>query len=167
MKPKLHQVTPENASGELRILPNALGQGVLLEWLGQAPITFHRAYVGIAGGVLPALWLSRAMERVAKAHAAEFEANGDLVFAMSAQECEIATGITRAQQVSCRRTLIAQGLISEHAEQRKTILYRLHLNRIARKLMAQSAPLAEKLASYAPLPALPDSPPVTAWARKA
>ena len=38
--------------GELRRLPNVLGQAALLEWLGQAPISFNRAYVGLAGGVL-------------------------------------------------------------------------------------------------------------------
>ena len=104
-------------SGELRRLPNALGQAALLEWLGQSPIAFHRVYVDLTGGVLPALWLSSAMDRVAKANASSFEVNGDYVFAMSAQECETATGITRAQQATCRKQLVEMGLISEQAEQ--------------------------------------------------
>ena len=144
-------------SGELRRLPNALGQAALLEWLGQSPIAFHRVYVDLTGGVLPALWLSSAMDRVAKANASSFEVNGDYVFAMSAQECETATGITRAQQATCRKQLVEMGLISEQAEQRKTIVYRLHLDRIARSLLSQAAPLAEYLQVYEPLPELPAS----------
>ena len=144
-------------SGELRRLPNALGQAALLEWLGQSPSAFHRVYVDLTGGVLPALWLSSAMDRVAKANASSFEVNGDYVFAMSAQECETATGITRAQQATCRKQLVEMGLISEQAEQRKTIVYRLHLDRIARSLLSQAAPLAEHLQVYEPLPELPAS----------
>lgn len=150
------------ASGELRRLPNALGQAALLEWLGQSPISFNRAYVGIAGGVLPALWLSAAMERVAQAKAGEFEPNGDFVFAMSTQECETATGLIRSQQLRCRRDLIGAQLLSEQAKPGAAMLYRLHLERVARALMAQSAPLAERLASYEPLPELPPD-----WARQA
>ena len=63
-------------------LPNLLGQAAMLQWLGQPPIAFQRAYVDIAGGVLPALWLSSAMNRVARASASDFESNGDYVFAM-------------------------------------------------------------------------------------
>ena len=126
-------------------LPNLLGQAAMLQWLGQPPIAFQRAYVDIAGGVLPALWLSSAMNRVARASASDFESNGDYVFAMSAAACEAETGISRAQQVSCRRQLIRQGLLSEQAMQRKTTVYRLHLNQIARQLLEQAGPLAERL----------------------
>ena len=143
--------------GEVRRLPNALGQAALLEWLGQAPISFHRVYVDLAGGVLPALWLSSAMDRVAKAHTSAFDANGDYVFSMSSHECHAATGITRAQQASCRRHLIQQGLLSEQSTQRKTTVYRLHLDRIVRRLISQSAPLADRLQTYEPLPELPRS----------
>ena len=144
-------------NGQIRRMPNVLGQAALLEWLGQAPIAFHRVYVDLTGGVLPALWLSSAMDRVARAHATSFEVNGDFVFAMSAHECEAVTGISRSQQVSCRKTLVKLGLISEHAEQRKTTVYRLHLDRIARGLLTQAAPLAEQLQKYEPLPELPAS----------
>ena len=98
--------------GELRRLPNVLGQAALLEWLGQAPISFNRAYVGLAGGVLQALWLSAAMERVSNAKAHEFEVNGDFVFSISEAECEAAIGLIRSQQHKCRRDLVASGLIS-------------------------------------------------------
>lgn len=53
--------------------------------------------------------------------------------------------------------LVKLGLISEHAEQRKTTVYRLHLDRIARGLLTQAAPLAEQLQKYEPLPELPAS----------
>ena len=38
-------------NGHIRRLPNVLGQAALLEWLGQAPIAFHRVYVDLTGGV--------------------------------------------------------------------------------------------------------------------
>lgn len=147
---------------ELRRLPNVLGQAALLEWLGQAPISFNRAYVGMAGGVLPALWLSAAMERVAKAQAHEFEANGDFVFAMSETECEAAIGLIRSQQHKCRRELATAGLISVNSQPGAPAVYRLHLDCLARKLLAQSAPLAAHLATYESLPELP-----AAWERQA
>lgn len=142
----------EARDSSVRRLPSALGQAALLEWLGQPAIAFHRVYVDIAGGVLPALWLSHAMNRVATAHALAFEPNGDFVFTMSASECEDATGITRAQQAGCRKQLIRQGLMLEQAEQRRATVYRLHLDRIARCLLAQAAPLAERLQAYPVLP---------------
>ena len=140
---------------EVRRLPNVLGHAALLEWLGQEPVSFQRCFVDITGGVLPALWLSHAMRHVSRARAGEFEANGDFRFAMSSSECEAATGLTRAQQAGCRRSLINQGLMSEQAEKRKTIVYRMHLEHIARALMVQAAPLADQLATYEPLPELP------------
>ncbi len=151
---------------EVRRLPNVLGHAALLEWLGQEPVSFQRCFVDITGGVLPALWLSHAMRHVSRARAGEFEANGDFCFAMSASECEVATGLTRAQQAGCRRALINQGLMSEQAEKRKTIVYRMHLEYIARALMVQAAPLADQLATYEPLPELPTTW-VAASARRA
>ena len=111
--PHLEDQLAHLEAGRLRRLPNALGQAALLEWLGQSPIAFHRVYVDLTGGVLPALWLSHAMDRVSRANAASFEPNGDFVFAMSAHECELATGITRAQQTSCRKQLVELGLLSQ------------------------------------------------------
>lgn len=157
-----HELSPPAAGGtvaDIRRLPNVLGHAALLEWLGQEPVSFQRCFVEIAGGVLPALWLSHAMRHVSRARAGEFEPNGDFRFAMSSSECEAATGLTRAQQAGCRRSLINQGLMSEQAEKRKTIVYRMHLEHIARALMVQAAPLADQLVTYEPLPELP-----TAWA---
>ncbi|WP_284402109.1 hypothetical protein [Acidovorax sp. SUPP2825] len=121
-----------------------LGQAVLLDWLGQAPISFHRAYVDIAGGVVPALWLSSAMARMVHAPRESFQGD-NFVFAMSAQECEQETGISRGQQETCRRQLIAAGLVSEQSGQRKPIVYSLHLDAIARALIEQAEPLAQML----------------------
>ncbi|GKT19578.1 hypothetical protein AVHY2522_23005 [Acidovorax sp. SUPP2522] len=133
-----------------------LGQAVLLDWLGQAPISFHRAYVDIAGGVVPALWLSSAMARMVHAPRESFQ--GDtFVFAMSAQECEQETGISRGQQETCRRQLIAAGLVSEQSGQRKPIVYRLHLDAIARALIEQAEPLAQMLHLLQPQDAAMDS----------
>ena len=152
---ELASTTEGRTLAEVRRLPNVLGHAALLEWLGQETVSFQRCFVDIAGGVLPALWLSHAMRHVSRARAGEFEPNGDFRFAMSSSECEAATGLTRAQQAGCRRSLINQGLMSEQAEKRKTIVYRMHLEHIARALMVQAAPLADQLATYEPLPELP------------
>lgn len=133
-----------------------LGQAVLLDWLGQAPISFHRAYVDIAGGVVPALWLSSAMARMVHAPRESFQ--GDtFVFAMSGHDCEQETGISRGQQETCRRQLIAAGLVSEQSGQRKPIVYRLHLDAIARALIEQAEPLAQMLHLLQPQDAAMDS----------
>ena len=147
--PASERATAQPAPGAtVRRLPNILGQAALLEWLGQEPVTFHRIYVDIAGGVLPALWLSIAMDRVSKARPTEFTPDGDYYFFMSATECEQVTGLTRSQQASCRKHLVAHGLLSEDTTTHRRAAYTLHLKAVAQALLRQSAPLAERIAGY-------------------
>lgn len=121
-----------------------LAQATLLNWLGQSPITFHRIYVDITGSVVSGLWLSHALNMASRAAPKEFEGN-DFVFGMSARDCEIATGITRGQQASCRRALAELGLLSETGGQRRAPTYRLHMDQVADRLMCESRTLANAL----------------------
>lgn len=121
-----------------------LAQATLLNWLGQAPITFQRIYVDITGSVVSGLWLSYALALAARAPARDFEGD-DYVFTMSSRDCEAATGITRGQQVKCRKALADIGLLSEEGGQRKAPTYRLHMAEIAARMMRESEDLAVAL----------------------
>lgn len=133
-----------NEQDNLVILPSMIGQAALLEWLGQPPISFHRVYVDIAGGVLPALWLSCAMEKLAQAQREDFAENGDFLFSITEDEMELESGLTFRQQSSCRRQLVSKGLLSTESSQDKS-QHRLRLNQLARKLIDQSESLARNL----------------------
>lgn len=134
-------------SDEQSSVPAAcLTQAALLNWLGQTPISFHRVYVDMTGSVVAGLWLSHALAKVARAPAHKFKGN-DFVFVMSARECEMATGITRAQQVRCRQRLSHLGLLNEEGSKRKTPTFRLHMDAVAQRMLQVSASLAEAIAA--------------------
>ncbi|MFP5474171.1 MAG: hypothetical protein ACLGJD_11040 [Gammaproteobacteria bacterium] len=122
-------------------------QARMLAMLGSDTISFNRAYVEITGNVLAALWLSYVIEQKA-----EFVRSGrahtdgyDFTFAMTGQECEAATGISRAQQATCRRALQEAGLISEIGTRGRTVTYTLHLAQLRRRLDEVAAPLLAAL----------------------
>lgn len=115
-------------------------QSMLLDWFGQAPITIHRPFVDITGSVLAALWLSHALNRPVAAGSTSAE----VVIEMTAAECEAATGITRAQQQTCRRILAEKGIAIEERAGR-SIRYRIYTQRILALLQRQAMPLAEAM----------------------
>lgn len=118
-----------------------LSQATVLNWLGQAPISFHRIYADVAGGIVPGLYLSHLLNRVSHALPTEFDGN-DYVFVMPFTECETVTSITRNQQISCRKSLIDAGLLSEHIPYKKNT-YRLHMQAVAEAMARASNYLAE------------------------
>lgn len=123
-----------------------LQQAMMLDWLGQPPLSFHRVFVNITGNVLAALWLSHALDRRGEAgNFGEPPLQGDFIFQMTAAQCEEETGITRAQQITCRRVLADKGLLSEQGSQGKTLRYRIHKARLLQCLLEQAAPLAQVL----------------------
>ncbi|QIL73098.1 hypothetical protein G7048_23730 [Diaphorobacter sp. HDW4B] len=128
-----------------------LGQATILNWLGQSPISFHRIYVDITGSVVVGLWLSHVLALAANADSRAFDGD-DFVFTMSARDCEAATGITRAQQVSCRTRLAELGFLTEAGGQRKTPTYRLHMALVARHLLKTSEPLASAMSDRQAFP---------------
>ena len=118
-----------------------LSQATLLNWRGQAPISFHRIYADVAGVIVPGLYLSHLLNRVSHAMPSEFDGN-DYVFVMPFTECETVTSITRNQQVTCRKSLIDAGLLSEHVPYKKNT-YRLHMQAVAEAMTKVSNYLAE------------------------
>ena len=113
---------------------------LMLDVLGQPPVMFHRAYVGIAGGIAGALWLSFAMGRRAQAVAALQEADQAAVepvwFSFSREDCEEGTGLTRHQQDSARRELRQIGVVLER--RRSTTEVAIDTRRLGQLLMAQT-----------------------------
>lgn len=144
-------------SGHSSVPAACLTQAALLNWLGQTPISFHRVYVDMTGSVVAGLWLSHALAKAARAQAHEFEGN-DFVFAMSARECELATGITRAQQVNCRQSLSRLGLLDEEGGKRKTPTFRLHMDAVAQRMLHASEPLAQTIAANTSAVSTPSAP---------
>ncbi len=123
---------------------NDMLSAMLLEWVGQAPVTIHRAFIDLTGNVLCALWLTYALE---KANAWEHGAskNGMVAIDMTSAECERDTGISRAQQQTCRKVLVQMEILSEVGGQGRAIQYTLDTHRLLDLLMRQAQPLADAL----------------------
>lgn len=123
---------------------NEMLSAMLLEWVGQAPVTIHRAFIDLTGNVLCALWLTYALEK-AKAWEHGASKNGMVAIDMTSAECERDTGITRAQQQTCRKVLVQMQILSEVGGQGKAIQYTLDTHRLLDLLMQQAQPLADAL----------------------
>ena len=113
---------------------------LMLDILGQQPVMFHRAYVGIAGTIPGALWLSFAMGRRAQAVSALQDADKPTIepiwFSYSREDCEEGTGLTRHQQDSARRELRQIGVVLER--RRSTTEVAIDTRRLGQLLMAQT-----------------------------
>ncbi len=120
---------------------NYLQSAMLLDLVGQAPITINRAFVDLTGNVLAALWLSYAVEK-----GLDRDNGPTFVLELSASDVEKDTGITRPQQQTCRRTLAAMGLLTEEGGKGRTLKYRVHLDRLMEQLQLQAQPLAAAMA---------------------
>ena len=59
---RLHAANQQDGSAAAGDMSQTLREASLLELLGRRPVIFHRVYVDIAGGVLPAIWLGHALE---------------------------------------------------------------------------------------------------------
>lgn len=120
----------------------ALNQALLLEMLGTKPLSIHRIYVKITGGVLPALWLSNAVRR---ANAEAVTDSRQFRFTMSARECEEETGLTRSQQNTCRKRLTELRLLTEERGPGRLSCYWLQLGELRRQTLEQVRPLAASI----------------------
>ena len=120
--------------------PIDMDQALMLDVLGQAPVMFHRAYVGIAGSITGALWLSFAMARRAQAVAAippdSPDTDGPVWFSFSRDECEEGTGLTRHQQDTARRDLRQIGIVLER--RKSTTEVAIHTGKLGQLLMTQT-----------------------------
>lgn len=119
---------------------NHIQSAMMLEWLGQAPITIHRAFIDLTGNVLAALWLSYALER-----SPGKEESGSVLIEMTSAECQKDTGITRAQQQTCRKTLADLGILTEEGDKGRALQYRINTQRLMDLLVKQVQPLTEAL----------------------
>jgi len=137
-------VDPASANAVLPSSDDALWEEArLLHWFGQETIAFNRGYVGLTGNVLSALWLSYVLDRLpALVRAGRATADDDAYrFSMSGLECEQATGITRAQQSTCRRQLVDAGLLTEDGTRGRTVSYTIRLDHLRKKMTEQAEPL--------------------------
>lgn len=119
---------------------NHLHSAMMLEWLGQAPVIIHRAFIDLTGNVLAALWLSYALDR-----APSREDCGSVLIEMTAAECQKDTGITRAQQQTCRKALADLGILSEEGHRGRALQYRINTQRLMDLLIQQVQPLTDAL----------------------
>lgn len=117
-----------------------LKSAMLLDWIGQAPITINRAFVDLTGNVVTALWLSHAVDK-----ALQVQGESSVLVEFSSAAVERDTGITRAQQQTCRKALIAMGLVTEVGGQGRAHKFRIHIDRLMEQLQRQAQPLADAL----------------------
>jgi hypothetical protein len=120
---------PQAVSAQRTITP-----GVLLE-LYDEPVSFHRAFVEMGGGVTAALFLSCACQAAADL---PDESEGWMRLTM-AQWAE-ATCLTRSEQESARRHLRERGLIEERRVGMPARLeIRVDVVRLVERLQAQAS----------------------------
>lgn len=126
-----------------------LGQAMLLDVMGQAPVTFHRVYVDITGNVLTALWLSYAVQKLTQAEMAgqqPVDEHGEFVFSASEHEYEQETALTKAQQALARNALKRQGLLTDTRRSRQQVMvYRLNVAVLIDRLLASAQRTARAL----------------------
>lgn len=117
-----------------------LSSALLLDSIGQEPITINRAFVDLTGSVLSALWLTYALERPRTTETEDF-----FEILMPSSCCTKDTGITRAQQQTCRKSLMDLGILHEDAGQGRVITYRISKKRLMELMQQQAMPLARAL----------------------
>lgn len=117
-----------------------LKSAMLLDWIGQAPVTINRAFIDLTGNVVIALWLSHAVDK-----ALQEPGESSVLIEMSSAAVEKDTGITRAQQQTCRKALVAMGLVTEEGGQGRAPKFRIHMDRLMEQLQRQAQPLADAL----------------------
>ena len=114
---------------------------LMLDLLGQRPVTFHRSYVGVAGGIAGAVWLSYAMARHAEAVAWLEQAHQPVIepvwFSLRCDSCEEATGMTWPEQDAVRLDLHRRGLVLEQPAA-ATHQLAIDTRRLSQLLMAQT-----------------------------
>lgn len=147
----------------LRMGDSSLTQAVLLDWLGQQPIAFHRIYVDISGSVTAAVWLSMVLSHMASGPSDQINAQGIHSFTLARTQCEAETGLTEAEQRKAHRQLVKAGILSVsypnknkvHPNRTPSPSFQLDLRKLTALLLTRSEGLADMLrASAASTPAL-------------
>ena len=153
--PSLPQVgtrAPIHGSEAAALAETTLTQAVVLDWLGQQPIAFHRIYVDITGSVTAAVWLSFALSRISSVSPDELHVDADGIyrFALSSTQCEAETGLTDAEQRRARESLAKSKVLKVNSPKRgqrpvgasSLSSYALDLRELTALLLARSKGLA-------------------------
>lgn len=148
----------EGGLNEELVADSSLTQAVLLDWLGQQPIAFHRIYVDISGSVTAAVWLSLVLSRMSSNGAGDdIDASGIHRFTLPRTQCEAETGLTDAEQRKAHRQLVKAGVLSVsypsknkvHPNTTPSPSFELDLRKLTALLLARSEGLAEMVRNSA------------------
>jgi len=124
-----------------RLADSSLTQAILLDWLGQQPIAFHRIYVDISGSVTAAVWLSLVLSRMSGISSEQIGATGIHNFTLARTQCEAETGLTESEQRKAHRQLVKT----------PSPTFKLDLRKLTALLLARSEGLAEMVRHSAAL----------------
>ena len=144
-------VLADDGSTAMELADSSLTQAVLLDWLGQQPIAFHRIYVDISGSVTAGVWLSMVLSRMTSAPGEQIDASGIHRFTLARTHCEAETGLTEAEQRKAHRQLFKAGVLSvnyprkneTHPSKTPSPTFELDLRGLTALLLARSEGLAE------------------------
>lgn len=142
-----------------RLADSSLTQAILLDWLGQQPIAFHRIYVDISGSVTAAVWLSLVLSRMSGISSEQIGATGIHNFTLARTQCEAETGLTESEQRKAHRQLVKAGVLSvsyskkneTHPSRTPSPTFKLDLRKLTALLLARSEGLAEMVRHSAAL----------------
>lgn len=121
---------------------------VTLDWLGQEPVAFHRSFVEVAGGVLPALWLTYILnpERRAMPNTLGPVDGSSAVVELDVPHCTALTGLSREDQHQCWRAAEDLGLLTRWPVEHDEVPHaRIDLRRLAHLILEHSRETAEAL----------------------
>ena len=147
----------------LRMGESSLTQAVLLDWLGQQPVAFHRVYVDISGSVTAAVWLSMVLAHMAGGPSNQIDDQGTYRFKLARTHCEAETGLTDAEQRKAHRQLVKAGILSVsypnknelHPNTTPSPSFKLDLRKLTALLLTHSEGLADMMrASASTAPAM-------------
>ncbi|EWS66366.1 hypothetical protein Y695_00373 [Hydrogenophaga sp. T4] len=149
----------EEGVDALRLADSSLTQAILLDWLGQQPIAFHRIYVDISGSVTAAVWLSLVLSRMSGISSEQIGATGIHNFTLARTQCEAETGLTESEQRKAHRQLVKAGVLSvsyskkneTHPSRTPSPTFKLDLRKLTALLLARSEGLAEMVRHSAAL----------------
>lgn len=140
-------------SDAVALANSSLTQAVLLDWLGQQPIAFHRIYVDITGSVTAAVWLSFALSRIANLAegSVAVDASGIYQFTLARTHCQAETGLIDSEQRKAHQQLVKAGVMTvnypkkeeTHPNATPSPEFKLDLRRLTTLLLARSEGLAE------------------------
>jgi hypothetical protein len=120
-----------------------LTKAVLLDWLGQQPIMFHRVFVDITGNVISAIWLTYAVSSLTSDIRNAVDKNGLYQFNFNTSHCTAQTGLTSAEQKKCLLNLQQIGLLTKPSARalRAQVQVGINLQYLADRMLEHSQPL--------------------------